>query len=148
MKFNVPNFIAGIIISIFGIIFFLLSLSIDGNSNEIFNASFMPKAYTLLITVFGCTIIINSFRDKENNQTLREYKGPIAIILLTIVYVIAIPLIGYYLSTIIMILSFLLIVKFENKVLMILTPFIASGLMYIIFEVLLNVPIPTGALFS
>jgi len=147
MKFNIPNLISGLVVTGLGIIFLILSFGISTNSNDIFNASFMPKIYTILIILFGILIIINSFKNKINNQTVKEYKGPIMTMLLVIIYIMAIPLIGYYLSTIIMIFTFLFIVKFKNRFLLILTPFIASGLVYVIFEMLLKVPIPTGSLF-
>lgn len=147
MKFNIPNLISGIIVTVLGLSFLILSFGINTNSSDIFNASFMPKIYTILIILFGVTIIINSFKNKLNTQSAKEYKGPIMTMFLVVIYVIAIPIIGYYLSTIIMIFSFLLIIRFENKVLLILTPFIASGLVYVIFEILLKVPIPAGSLF-
>ncbi|AKG75008.1 tripartite tricarboxylate transporter TctB family protein [Salinicoccus halodurans] len=147
MKFNIPNFISGIIVTVLGLFFLILSFGIKTNSNDIFNASFMPKVYTTLIILFGISIIINSFKDKINHQTLKEYKGPILTMLLVTIYVIVIPILGYYLSTIIMIFAFLFIVKFENRVLLVLTPFIASALIYAVFEILLQVPIPKGSLF-
>lgn len=148
MNFNISNLVSGIIVTLLGSIFLFLSFGINTNPNDTFDAAFMPIVYTSLIILFGITIIVNSFRDKVNQNSAKDYRGPILTMFITILYIILIPIIGYYPSTIIMIFIFFLVVRFNNKLLFILTPFIASGFIYIVFEILLNVPVPAGALFS
>lgn len=131
-----------------GALFLILSFGINTSSSELFDAAFLPQVYTILLIAFGLVITVNAFNKRNDERGENNYRGPVLAMITMIIYIFLIPVIGYYLATFLMILSFLLLVKFKHKILLILVPIIGILLIYLIFDLLLNVPIPMGLLFQ
>lgn len=148
MNINISNLISGIMVTSLGALFLILSFGINTSSSELFDAAFLPQVYTILLIAFGLVITVNAFNKRNDERGENNYRGPVLAMITMIIYIFLIPVIGYYLATFLMILSFLLLVKFKHKILLILVPIIGILLIYLIFDLLLNVPIPMGLLFQ
>ncbi|MCG7331896.1 tripartite tricarboxylate transporter TctB family protein [Salinicoccus roseus] len=148
MNINISNLISGIMVMSLGALFLILSFGINTSSSELFDAAFLPQVYTILLIAFGLVITVNAFNKRNDERGENNYRGPVLAMITMIIYIFLIPVTGYYLATFLMILSFLLLVKFKHKILLIIVPIIGILLIYLIFDLLLNVPIPMGLLFQ
>ena len=144
-----PNFISAVLIILFAGFFYALTFDFPKLDSQLIGAETMPRFYCILLIVLGGILLIQSFRDKEEaNEEESTMKYSIGAMGFVILYVIIIPFIGFYLSTIFMVLGLLLFSKVKNKIILFAIPVGTSLFIYVFFQILLKVSIPLGTLFS
>ncbi|QQK78829.1 tripartite tricarboxylate transporter TctB family protein [Salicibibacter cibi] len=107
---------------------------------------FIPRIFSTLLMILGIILFIKSFITKEEAPTTK-----VKMIALTIgilfVYLLLINFLGYYSSTILFVLVLLLITNIRKIAFLITVPIMVALFIFVFFENLLTVPIPTGILF-
>lgn len=118
-------------------------------------ARVFPLIFLIINIVFSVFIIFKSskrksFDDDDDEETISLFllKKPIFLFLGTIVYTLLITWIGFLLSTIIFLLSFIYINKYRSHKVVFLTTILTLVFVYLVFVYELNVPLPSGILFS
>ncbi|MUV37057.1 hypothetical protein JNUCC1_00863 [Lentibacillus sp. JNUCC-1] len=146
---KLSNYISGIITIVIGVFFYTLTFSFKKLGNQLIGAEFMPRVYCGLLIVLGFILLVQTYRDKskkdEKKNTMKYALGTMVIVLL---YIIVIPLVGFYLATVFTILGLLLFSKVKNKIIIFLLPIGTVAFVYVAFDKLLKVSIPIGSLFS
>jgi hypothetical protein len=108
---------------------------------------------TVLIIVLSAIFMVNGFYAQTNNQVdenkldIREKIRVIISILCAIAYVFFIPIIGYFFSTIITLLFFLLFFGARKWLPISLTVIVITIFVYLFFTKALRVVFPSGILF-
>lgn len=131
------------------------SFHTDAFSRPGLSSSFFPELSLLLMGGLSVVLLIKSFLTRsappaEGNVSRmdRSQVRQVAAITATMVaYVYAIELIGYYLSSVLAMITVMLILGIRNWLRLLLVP---SGLMlavYLFFELTLKIMIPRGLLF-
>jgi putative tricarboxylic transport membrane protein len=104
-------------------------------------SAYAPRVY-IISGIILCTIIIfNSIKEKtkekfELNNRFYLY------VFLSVVYFIAISFIGYYISTILILLSLLLLLGMRKWSSLLLIPVCYSIFVYAVFDLVIGLPIP------
>jgi hypothetical protein len=154
---NKDDFIPGLVIFFLGIIFilFVIPNQIPKNSGPI---ALSPRLFcqiaTLLIIILSLLLIMKSLSPKKHGIYLSETKLDISekirviiSILCAIGYVICLPIFGYFVSTIIFLLFFLLFFGAKKWLPIISTIMIITIFLYLVFVKALQVVLPSGILF-
>lgn len=146
---RLPNLIIGIIIVLIGIFFIANTLDFPDLTLEPVGPAFMPRLYSILLIFLGSILIIKALREKaENKETESNMKYALISMLIVVVYVLIIPLLGFYISTFIFSLTFLFFSQVRNKIILVSIPVGAILFIFIFFDKILKVAIPVGSLFS
>ncbi len=146
------DLIAGITSLLIAAIFWSQGLKLGTESN------LLPKVLEYFIIIAGLGVLVRGFlRGKDVQGSHEEKEGlnwtrAIVIIIATIVYVICIAYIGFYVSTVLYLLlgSWYLNEKgftLSSLVFSLVFGVGVSGILYATFTVFLQVPTPTGLLF-
>ncbi|NBI07103.1 tripartite tricarboxylate transporter TctB family protein [Senegalia massiliensis] len=143
------NIVSGIIIIITSLFFYFNTSSFKKLDNQVIGADFMPKLYAILLIALGIILIIQNYKKEENKEENKEsyYKYSLITMVLLLIYIIIIPILGFYSSTILLVLSLLLFSKTQNKIILITIPIATSLFIFLFFDILLNVAMPTGLIF-
>ncbi|MFD1067031.1 tripartite tricarboxylate transporter TctB family protein [Oceanobacillus locisalsi] len=140
------NIIASTIFIIGGILVFFYTNSFPSTPGEDVGSAFMPKIYASFLTILGVILLFKSIF--INNE---EGKGNIVKIIMYIltftIFIILIPILGFYVSAIIFLIMLLVISKERNKFYYLILPIGIIVFIYLLFQQLLNVPLPEGLLF-
>jgi len=146
---RITNYISGIITIVIGGFFYAMTFGFKKLGSQLIGADFMPRVYCILLIFLGFILLIQGYRDKSEND---DKKGTIihslGAMITVVLYIIAIPYIGFYLGTFLMVLGMLIFTKIVNKFVLFLVPLGAAVFVYVAFEKLLSVSIPHGMLFS
>lgn len=144
-----PNFISAVLIILFAGFFYAQTFDFPQLDNQLIGAEFMPRFYCILLIILGGILLFQRSTEKdEGDQEESTMKYSIGAMGLVILYVIIIPFVGFYLSTILMVLGLLLFSKVKNKIVLVAIPVGTSLFIYVFFQILLKVSIPVGSLFS
>lgn len=147
---KLPNIIFGIIIICIGALFFGMTFDFPKLTLEPVGPSFMPRVYSVLLIMLGLLLIMNLFKNNEaaNSIDRKNLKNVLFSMLLVLMYIILIRYIGFYISTLLFSISFLLFSRVRNKYVIISLPIGIITVIFIFFDKLLKVAIPLGILFS
>ena len=146
---RLPNLIIGIVIVLVGIFFIANTLDFPDLKLEPIGPAFMPRLYSILLIFLGLILVIKALREREEKaSTESNIKYALLSMLIVIVYVLLIPLVGFYISTFIFTIVFLYFSKVRSKIILISIPTGAIVFIYICFDKILKVAIPVGSLFS
>jgi len=134
---------------IVSILFIYMSTDFNGE------ARIFPLIFLVINIIFSLFIIFKSSKrenfdddDDEEKMSFFFLKKPMLLLLGTIVYTFLITWIGFLLSTIIFLLSFIYINKYKSHKVIFLTTILTLIFVYLVFFYELNVPLPSGILFS
>ncbi|QNK87449.1 tripartite tricarboxylate transporter TctB family protein [Sporosarcina sp. resist] len=145
---RIPNMICGLGVLILGSFFYALTFNFPELSVSDTGPAFMPRIYCGLLILFGLILFIQGVLDKsgkvEKEHTTRYAIASMGIILL---YIIVMPIIGFYISTLLLVFSLLLFSKVRSKIILISVPIGTVLFIFIVFVKLLKVSIPMGSLF-
>ena len=139
------NRIAAIVIFIFAIYFYYLSLSIKYLPSIIF-----PRIILIFLAFLSILLFLNVGRvvsDKESSEDFFiniHYSKLLFTILSTITYVKLIELIGFYTLTFIYLIWMIYYFGFRKKKLFLIVPVVAIIIIYGIFKIWLKIPTPKG----
>lgn len=145
----------GVVLFLFSIILFWLSLDIRGE------ASVFPIGLAILLAFLAVFIVIRGIRIRKQNEgeaftpedeeeVLRWgiLESPLAVALLTLIYILLITFIGFFPATVLFFIAYLLYMGIKGVVKYILIISIFSTFVYIVFIVQLRVFLPSGLLFD
>lgn len=141
------DLISSIIVMAVAIFFFYQTFAFpDTGADSETGPEFIPRIFSTLLMILGIILFIKSFTTKEEAPTTK-----VKMIALTIgilfVYMLLINFLGFYSSTILFVLVLLLITNIRKIALLITVPISIALFIFVFFENLLTVPIPTGILF-
>ena len=107
-------------------------------------AALFPRALLVGIMLLSIVLIVRSYQFDAYKAKLRmNQKMQVAsCALAAAVYVASMPYIGYYVASALFILFFAFILRFQNKVVPVVVAVSFPLIVYVVFEVLLNIPVP------
>ena len=147
MTSKLENIISCLFIYIVSIFFFFSSSNFPRDS-----AAF-PKVIALILTVLNTILFVQAFvkREKVKQKKERERILPIRTIftaILTIAYILLVNIVGFILLTPIYIFIISSELGYRNKAISIIVALATTFTIYLVFKVVLGVPVPSGFLFS
>lgn len=110
----------------------------------------MPRIYAAILFILGGIVVVQGLMAKKREEEENEKTLGYAVIsmVFVLVFLILIPVIGFYISTALLVVGLLLFSKVRNYILLISVPVGTVLFIYVCFEKLLKVAIPAGSLFS
>ncbi len=143
-KANQIASLIGIAIAMF---FFVLTFQFKQIEYQDTGPALMPRLYSGVLIVLALILFFNSYRTKEKVE-----KGNVKMALITmalvLTIVVLIPIIGFYIITPIVIFVFLKICQQTNKKILFGLPIGVVLFIFVFFQKILSVPIPTGIFFQ
>lgn len=132
-----------------GIVWFLMSFSLDQNNvggNLGLGPGFYPKLVSVLLIVLSVVLLISLFKRKEKLIKLEYSFTAFFLILLCIAYLVLMNVIGYATTTFIYVLTNILILHDKKTINLVdvVSAFLVSASLYSIFHIFLKVPLPSG----
>lgn len=118
---------------------------------------FVWAVFALLVVIFAVEIL-NEFRRAQTEKRAaqnsptekKDYSGLIRSGILfgaTLAYIIAMPYLGFLISTFIYLFAMFLFLRAKNKIVVVVASVMLTGLMWFAFDYLLGVPLPKGIFF-
>jgi putative tricarboxylic transport membrane protein len=116
--------------------------------NTFVGAATVPQVWIFFLTAMSVIVLINYFRDPllEKIQSGQVKLVWIIIGLITF-YTLLMPIIGFFPSTLIMLIGGMLFMKYKNYWMIMATSVVVVLFMYLVFYKILMVPLPMGSLF-
>lgn len=118
-------------------------------------AKIFPLIFLVLNIVFSVFIIIKGFNrtnfntdDDEEKISVTLIQKPLLLFLGTVLYTLFITWIGFFLATIIFLVSFIYLNKYKSHKVVFLTTLLTVIFVYLVFVYQLNVSLPSGILFG
>ncbi len=143
-KFN-HNYISVIILYVFSVLFLIESRKIT-----IFDSALFPYIVSGF-SIFIATIILIRTRLKRGDKEEFDFEGTpgaIKFALAMAIYAVGCYYIGFYISTIIFLMASMYLLKQRNYKTMIAISILTPVIIYIFFDLLLDLRIPAGILFG
>lgn len=112
----------------------------------------MPIIYSVALLILSFLLGVQTIRKgktSEENITTAEGRLPRVFLVMGIifVYIASIQILGFYSSTILFLLLFMLLMRATSWGVATLVSMGTTGIIYLFFEILLNIPIPKGIFF-
>ncbi|GAA0357006.1 tripartite tricarboxylate transporter TctB family protein [Bacillus horti] len=141
------NVVISLIVMMFAVIVFLYAGNIQVTRVADIGPDFFPKILSALLFFLGFLLFLQS-RRMDDSQPEGQVKNAFITMGLMLLYLMLFSWVGFLLSTPAMAIVFLYYVKVRRWLPLLLTPIGVTVAIYLIFEVMLNVPLPAGRLFS
>lgn len=146
---TLANRIIGIGLLIFSIYVWLSADAFPPSNSIGPGADFFPKVTS---TILGLLSVLLVFKKEETDGdifTLQRTNVPkfIGGFISLIIYVILVPLIGFFVSTILVTFVWMLLMGIRKWVVLIAVSILLSVVLVVLFEYVMNVPIPHGVLY-
>ncbi len=144
------NIIIASIFSVFAIFVIYMSLQLPPSKDGVPGPGTWPILISVIMLGAAITIIINSLRNKENEELLLNTPNHIRVYItmgILVGYLLIMYFIGFFVSSVLML--YILITWFGNYKLLvrIITSLIVVTIVYLVFTQILNVPFRFGLLF-
>jgi asparagine N-glycosylation enzyme membrane subunit Stt3 len=109
-----------------------------------------PKLISLLLTLLAVILMLTAFkrREEKTKETVYNFYPVICVILCLIVYILVLRWIGYIVSSIVLIFSVILILGYKKKKRVFIISLASVTVIYLIFKIILGVPLPMGFIFN
>lgn len=132
------------------LIFFLLTFSFKVSKMASgVSARSMPRLWIFLILVSGIMVVVNILAGKEEpDAPLGRWQLSVAVIVLSILSVVLFSYIGYYISSGLFIVAFMLLLGERKPVPLVVTPIAWGVFTYFVFNKFLFITLPVGSLFQ
>ncbi|MCG7345525.1 tripartite tricarboxylate transporter TctB family protein [Sporosarcina sp. ACRSL] len=146
---TLANRIIGIGLLLFSIYVWLTANAFPPSNSIGPGADFFPK---VTATILGILSVLLVFKKEENAGdifTLQRGSIPhfIGGFISLIIYVILVPIIGFFISTVLVSLFWMLLMGIRRWVVLVSVSILLSVVVVILFEYVMNVPIPHGVLY-
>ena len=144
---NIP-FIAGAGFAI-AVTFGYISLYFpDPRAGTTVGAATVPQGWAAIQVIIAIMVLVQ-FWQATPPEELKSNNMKLVLVLsgMLLVYVLIIPILGFLSATTAMLMAGMMILKHKNIKMILITTGIVIGLMYGIFYVTLQVPLPTGTFF-
>lgn len=111
--------------------------------------AFMPRMYAGMLVILALLLFVNTIRSKEHSKQDKSNLKLVFVTMLLITILISLtPLLGFYILTPIAVFIFLKICKEKSLYIQIGLPIGVVLFVYVLFQKILLVPIPTGTIFQ
>lgn len=146
---KIPHIICGLISIVIGGFFYFLTFNFPELETTEVGPAFLPRVYCGLLIIFCVILFIQGLIEKGKEKTEEKTLGyALASMGIVLLYVWILPIVGFYISTLLTIFSLLLFSRVRSKLILISIPIGSVLFVFIVFEKLLKVSIPLGSLFS
>jgi len=146
-KLNYNNILSGIFIWL-ALFFYYQTMLFDIPQNlNITSPALMPRIFTISLIIFSVWNIINENKGKNKPFKQGDLGLVGKILFALLLYFIAIPQIGYFLSTPVFLIGSMYILNYRKKALMIINAFGFVLFSYLVFQLFLKIDLPLGRLF-
>lgn len=146
--------IGSIICFVISVLFFVLSLDFPtiGQPKDV-GPAFMPKLYAGFLVFFSLILLFQGVKENSKKEANAEplYQNVVLVsftMILTIAFVFLIPYLGFYLISFIFMVLFLKFTHVKNIWTILLVPAGTTFFIFVFFQKMLHVPVPTGIFFS
>lgn len=146
-KLNYNNLLSGAFIWIALFFFYQTTLFDIPEDLNITSPALIPRIFTISLIVFSIWNIINETKGKNKPFKQGNLLLIGKILLALLIYFLAIPQIGYFLSTPIFLISSMYILHYKKRSMMIINAFGFVLFSYVVFQLFLNIELPLGKLF-
>lgn len=152
--FRVGNIVIGAIAMLVSGLFFYLTFSFPVSEFQDTGPGFLPRVYCIILFFLGITLILQYVPFKEFNQgtknksITKELKMALKAMGLVLLYLLVIPYLGFYIATLFIVVIFLWVCGVRQVLQMILLPLGLTLFVFILFNQMLNIPIPSGMLIE
>jgi hypothetical protein len=150
LNFNTKRFLlrelpVPVFVAIFSAVYFFSTKKHD------FSVTGYPYVVIGVIQILLILILRNVFRNAESSDCKNEkdlrIPNVLALILSALCYLILIPRLGYYASTLLLLVILMVFFKVRSSLFLFAVPIGYVALSYIVFRIFLRVPLPEGILF-
>jgi len=147
VKMALAELISGIVFLIIAIVFFTMTLKLPPpmNQSDLGPATF-PYIIIFLMAILACVLIYRGVKERENTKQpvikIKRQNSVLLVILGVFIYINLMPIIGYYISTLI---SLPVILWFAGEKKPIKIALLSGGFLLfakVVFDMLLGVPLP------
>ena len=111
---------------------------------NITSPALIPRIWAINLFIVVIWNIINELKGKNKPVKTGNYKLTGKIVLLLLIYFVAIPYIGYYLSTPLFLIAAMYVLKYKKWSIMIINAFGFVLFSYLVFDILLKIELPLG----
>ena len=111
---------------------------------------FFPQLIVIFILFLTTFVLIGTIRDTKRESidfTINKLTLPLILIAMITVYVILIQPLGILIDTIVFLFLSMIILKTNKKIALLLSVFV-TAIVYLIFKLILHIPLPQGMLFG
>lgn len=132
------------------LIFFLLTFSFKVSKMASgVSARSMPRLWVFLMLISAVLVIVNILQGKEEpDQPLGRWQLSVAVLVICVVSVALFQYIGYYVSSGLFIVAFMLLLGERRPVPLVATPVAWGVFTYFVFNKFLFITLPIGSLFE
>ncbi|MBP1932687.1 tripartite tricarboxylate transporter TctB family protein [Ammoniphilus resinae] len=139
--------IASFIVMILAVAVYAMTLQFPSLEGFETGPAFFPKMLSIVFFILGVLLFLQSFRS-SNDKLPEKMRDALIIMVLMLVYLYLVTLLGFNISTPIILVIFLAFLKVRTWYSYIALPIGVTFFVYLIFQVFLGVPIPEGAMFG
>jgi hypothetical protein len=147
-KLNYNIIISGIFIWIAAFFYYQTTLFDIPKGLNITSPALIPRIWVFALAVFCIWNIVNELKNKSPKIKSGRLTILGKMLLALLIYFIAIPYIGYFLSTPIFLITGMYILNYRKWSLMIVNAFGFVLFSYVVFDLLLKIELPLGSLFN
>jgi len=145
-KLNFNILFAGFFIWVAAFFYYQTMLFEIPQGLNITSPALIPRIWSVSLFIFALWNIYNELKGKNKPFKPGNIKLLIKILIILLLYFIAIPLIGYFISTPVFLLISMYILKYRKWSIMMINAFGFVLFSYLIFELLLKIDLPLGNL--
>ncbi|MDX5586180.1 MAG: tripartite tricarboxylate transporter substrate-binding protein [Aureibaculum sp.] len=146
-KINYSIILSGIFIWVAGLFYYQTLLFEIPKGLNITSPALIPTIWVVALFVFAVWNIINELTGKRTTQKKGNLKILGKILIALLIYFIAIPQIGYFLSTPLFLIGGMYIMNYRKWSLMIINAFGFVLFSYLVFDLVLRIELPLGNMF-
>ncbi len=146
-KINYSIILSGVFIWVAGLFYYQTLLFEIPKGLNITSPALIPRIWVVALFVFAVWNIINELTGKRTIQKKGNLKILGKILIALLIYFIAIPQIGYFLSTPLFLIGGMYIMNYRKWSLMIINAFGFVLFSYLVFDLVLRIELPLGNMF-
>lgn len=144
-----PNIVIGLLTVCVSLVFYIYTFSFPEIDQGFTGPGTIPTFYCILAFILGVILMIKGwFEKRKSNQEKVVEQKHLKLVLLFMgifaLYIFGFIYLGFYLSTILFLVVCLLITKIKKPILLISIPLGTVIFIYIVFERILRIVLPTG----
>lgn len=143
------DMIAGLVTAVIGLFVTILSSAIPTMPTSDVGPAFFPKVIGYLLLSLGILLAVKSFMTNKDKESWKRlfHRGSITALIVIIIfgaYVFLLPVLGFMISTPLLIIGLSLFLKATNKIAVIVTGLAVTFALYYVFLKVLLIPLPQG----
>ncbi len=140
------NIVVSIIMLILGGFVLYTTSSFPQVNGNVVGPEFFPRIIAIGLLILGGILLIQNTIIKSEDKELKFFKKDnmksYLVMLITLVYLIAMSFVGFVISSIIYLIILMIMYGIENKIKAVINSVVIVGIVYVVFNNLLSVPLP------